>query len=226
MLHYKQDYTVWSSQVRSYPWYSRTCLRKLDSRPSSPPPRHHHQVPISAPQPRRPIQLPARAVVSFIHKGEHVPVQVPAQDPEDPPQERRVSQRATLPTNAASAHLTVLYPLHIQAVWGTSAADPSSGRGNDNTVLSPDAAYPQMSLRSAPAPSTTVPPDGGPLPLWNWPRADIMTLPPPSRKKAMTLPLVSEPVSTTIDPPRQSAWGRGRGGPVRSPPALASASQV
>jgi len=214
MLHYKQDYTVWSSQVRSYPWYSHTHLDKLGSRPSSPLPRHHHQAPIPAPQPRRPIQLPARAVLSFIHKVERM--HVPAQDPEDPPPQHRVSQRAIQPTNAASARLTVLYPLHIQAVWGTSAADPSSGGGGDSAALSPGTAHSQMPLRSAPVPSATLPPDGGPPPLWNWPRADIMTLPPPTRRKP----------TSTVDPPRQTAQGRGHGSSARSPPASTPASAV
>jgi len=212
MLHHKQDYTVWSSQVRSYPWYSQSHLHKLGSRPSSPTPRHRHQLPISAPQPRRPIQLPARAVLSFIHKVEHM--HVPAQDPGDPPPERRVSQRAIPHTNATSARLTVLYPLHIQAVWGPSAVDPSSGGGG--AALSPDPALSQMPLRSAPVPSATLPPDGGPPPLWNWPRADIMTLPPPPRKKAIAVPSAS-----TVDPPRRTAQGRGR---ARSPPASTPAS--
>jgi hypothetical protein len=214
MLHYKQDCTVWSSQVRSYPWYSQQVHKhKLGSRPSSPQPRQHHQAPISAPQPRRPIQLPSRAVLSFIHKAEHV--HLPAQDTTDPPADRRVSQRATQYINPTSPRLTVLYPLHIQAVWGTSAADPSSGGGS---ALSPRTAHSQMPLRSAPVPSATLPPDGGPPPLWGWPRADIMTLPPPPRKKAIAVPSAS-----TVDPPRQMAQGRGR---ARRPPALTLASPV
>lgn len=221
ILHYKHDCTVWNSQVRSYPWYSHSHLDKLGSRPSSPPPRHH-QAPISAPQPRRPIQLPARAVLSFIHKVEQM--HVPAQDPGDPPPERRMSQRAIQHTNLASPRLTVLYPLHIQAVWGTSAADPSSG-GGGGAPLSPDAAHSQMPLRSAPARSVTLPTDGGPPPLWNWPRADIMTLPPPPRKKAIPVRSASESAST-VDPPRQTARGRERGGPARNPPASMSASPV
>ncbi|KAI9430510.1 hypothetical protein H4582DRAFT_2016233, partial [Lactarius indigo] len=87
VLHYKQDYTVWSSHVRSYPWYSHSLAHKLGNRPSSQPPRHQHQAPISAPQPRRPIQLPARAVLSFVHKVEQM--HVPDQDPGDPAPDRR-----------------------------------------------------------------------------------------------------------------------------------------
>jgi hypothetical protein len=219
MLHYKKDPTVWSSQVRSYPWNPHSHLHKLGSRSSLPPPRHHPQAPISAPQPRRPIQLPARAVLSFVHKVEQM--HVPAQDPGDPPPERRVSQRAIQHTNAASPRLTVLYPLHIQAVWGTSPADPSSGRGGDNAALSPGTARSQTALRSAPVPSATLPPDGGPPPLWDWPRADIMTLPPPPRKKAVAVRSATEP-APIVGPPRQAARGRRRGGSVRSPPASTS----
>lgn len=220
MLHYRQDHTVWSSQVRTYPWYSHSRNHKLGSRPSSPPPRHHHQAPISAPQPRRPIQLPARAVLSYIQKVEQM--HVLAQDPGDPPPERRVSRPAMQQTTAPP-RLTVLYPLHIQAVWGTSAASPTSG-GVDSAVLPPISANSQMPLRSAPLPSATLPPDGGPPPLWNWPRADIMTLPPPARKKAIAVPSASAPASA-IDPPRPTAQGRGRGS-ARSPPASTPASPV
>ncbi|KAI9452787.1 hypothetical protein BJY52DRAFT_1291815 [Lactarius psammicola] len=223
MLHYKQDHTVWSSQVRSYPWYSHTLCHKLGNSPSSPPPRHNHQAPISAPQPRRPIQLPARAVLSFLHKVEHM--HVPAtQDPGDPSPERRVSQPAMQHTTAPSARFTVLYPLHIQAVWGSSAASPPSGGGGDSAALPPGSASSQMPLRSAPPPSATLPPDGGPPPLWNWPRADIMTLPPPARKKAIAVPPAPEPASA-IDPPRQSAQGRVHGS-VRSPPATTQTPPV
>lgn len=205
LLHYKQDYTVWNSQVRSYPWYDHFHLHKLGSRPSSPPSRPHHQLPISAPQPRRPIQLPAQAVLSYLHKVEHM--HVPAQDPGNPSPERRASQLAMEQTTAASARLAVLYPLHIQAVWGASAAAPSSRGGGNSATLTPGSAHSQMPLRSAPAPS---PPDGDPPPLWDWPRADIMTLPPPARKKAIAVPSAFEPASA-IDPSRQMAQNRGRG---------------
>ncbi|KAI9443649.1 hypothetical protein H4582DRAFT_1926513 [Lactarius indigo] len=224
VLHYKQDYTVWSSHVRSYPWYSHSLAHKLGNRPSSQPPRHQHQAPISAPQPRRPIQLPARAVLSFVHKVEQM--HVPDQDPGDPAPDRRVSQPAMQQTTAPPARLTVLYPLHIQAVWGASATSPTSGGGGNSAALPPVSANSQMPLRSAPLPSAPLPPDGGPPPLWNWPRPDIMTLPPPARKKAIALPSAPEPTSP-IDPPRPAAQRRGRGsarGP--RPPASTPASPV
>ena len=220
MLHYKQDCTVWSSQVRSYPWYSDT-LCKLGSRPSSPHPRRH-QPPISAPQPRRPIRLPARAVLSYLHKVEQM--HVPAQNPGDQPPVRRASQQAIQQATAPSARLTVLYPLHIQAVWGTSADGPSSGGIGNSAVISPTSARAQIPHRSAPAPSATLPPDGGPPPLWDWPRPDIMTLPRPARKKAIVVPSASQP-APAVDPPRRTSRGRGRSS-ARSPPALTPASPV
>jgi hypothetical protein len=223
MLHYRQDCTVWSSQVRSYPWYAN--CHKLESRPSTPLPRHPRQPPISAPQPRRPIRLPTRSMLSYLHKAEIM--HVPALDPEDPPPVRRASQRATMGQAAASsAQLTVLYPLHVQAVWGTSAAGPSSGGGGgDNPAFSPTSARPH---RTAPAPSTaTLPPNGSPPPLWNWPRADIMTQPPPVRKKAVAVPSAPRPPpARPIDPPPpQRSRGRGYSA-ARSRPVLTPASPV
>jgi len=220
MLHYRQDCKVWSSQVRSYPWYAN--CHKLESRPNTPTPRHPHQPPISAPQPRRPIRLPTRSMISYLHKAEIM--HVPAQDPADPPPAPRVSQRAMGHTTAPSAQLTVLYPLHVQAVWGTSAADPSSGGGGgDNAALSPTSARPHRTAPAPPAPA--LPPNGGPLPLWNWPRADIMTLPPPPRKKAVAVPSAARPPARAIDPPPQRSRGRGRSA-ARSPPVLTPASPV
>ena len=226
MLHYRQDCTVWSSQVRSYPWYAN--CHKLESRPSSPLPRHPRQPPISAPQPRRPIRLPTRSMLSYLHKAEIM--HVPAQDPEDPPPVRRASQRATMGQAAdPSAQLAVLYPLHIQAEWGTSAAGPSSGGdgGYNAASFSPTSARPH---RTAPAPSTaTLPPNGGPPPLWNWPRADIMSQPPPARKKAVAVPSAARPPpppARTTDPrPPPRTRGRGRSA-ARSPPILTPASPV
>jgi len=227
MLHYKQDCTVWSSQVRSYPWYSDTSLCRLASRPSSPPPRHQHQAPLSAPQPRRPIQLPTRSVLSYLHKVEQQ-MHVHTQDPGDSPPVRRASQQAMQQATSPNARLTVLYPLHIQAVWHPSAGGPSSGNGGDNTALSPTSAHSQMPLRSAHPPSATLPPDGGPLPLWNWPRRDIMTLPPPARKKAIAVPSASQP-APAIDPPPQTSRSRSRSrgrNSARSPPPSTSATAV
>jgi hypothetical protein len=230
MLHYRQDCKVWRSQIRSYPWYSQTCLCRLGSRPSTPPPppRPHHPAPISAPQPRRPIQLPARAVLSYLHKVEktHVPA---AQDPGDLPPVRRASQQAMQQATAPS-RLTVLYPLHIQAVWGATSGGPSSraAAGGDNAVVvSPTSARSQIPHphRSAPSTSAAVlPPDGGPLPLWNWPRADIMTLPPPpSRRKGKGKAVVRP--APAVDPPRRSPRGRRRSS-ARSQPTSVPTSPV
>src|SRR6266404_999756 len=210
MLHFKQDFTVWSAQVRSYPWYSNCPCSKLGSRPSSPPPRHHHrhqqQVPVllPAPQPRRPIQFPARALLSFVPpKAEQMPVL--ARDPENPPSERRMSQQVMQQTSTSSARVTVLYPLHIQAVWGPPATTPATAGGLDSAPLSSGTAHSQVPLRSPPATATTLPPDGGPPPLWNWPRPDIMSLPPPPRKKAVAVPSASAPASTQPPSGRRSS---------------------
>lgn len=233
MLHYRQDCTVWSSQVRSYPWYSETHLCKLGSRPNTPPPRRQHPAPISAPQPRRPIQLPARAVLSYLHKVENM--RVPAQqDPGDPPPVRRASQQAMQQATAPSTRLTLLYPLHIQAVWGTTGGGPSSraGAGGDNAgavVVSPTPGRSQIPHRSAPAQSATLPPDGGPPPLWGWPRADIMSLPPPpSRRKGKGKAVASgssRRAQPAVDSARRSPRGRGRSS-ARSPPTSVPTSPV
>ncbi|KAI0247470.1 hypothetical protein BJV78DRAFT_915230 [Lactifluus subvellereus] len=70
VLHQKQDDSVWSAQVRSYPWYQHFYCHKLGSSPEIPP--RDHQVPIVAPQPRRPIRLHTRSMLSShsVERGE------------------------------------------------------------------------------------------------------------------------------------------------------------
>lgn len=224
MLHYRQDCTVWRSQVRSYPWYSELHLCKLASRPNTPPPRPQNPAPISAPQPRRPIQLPARAVLSYLHKVENMHAPPAQKDPGDLPPVRRASQQAMQQATSPSTRLTLLYPLHIQAVWGATGDGPSARANARRDSAAVVASTSQIPHRSAPAPpATTLPPDGGPPPLWNWPRADIMTLPPPpSRKKGKgkaVTPASTSRTAPTADapPPRRSprSWRRSS---ARSPP--------
>ncbi|KAI0299652.1 hypothetical protein B0F90DRAFT_1727493 [Multifurca ochricompacta] len=187
ILHHKRDSSVWGAQVRSYPWYLHLYRHRLASGASLPDPLHRHQVHLPAPQPRRPIQLPTQAVPSSMHAIEHTLGQ---QRPGSPTTESRMLE-------ARPTTLTSLYPLHIQAAWEAAEdSGPSSGSEGSANLHSPT--FPQQHLRRSIA--------DGPLPLWNWPRADIMSLPSrptAARKKSPT----AAPSSPVVEHPREPELG-------------------
>jgi hypothetical protein len=81
--------------------------------------------------------------------------------------ERSTRQSATQQAKPASMLFTTLYPLHVQAALGPTVEPPPLS-------IPPRAPHSQH-FRSSLADS------GGPPPLLNWPRPDIMSHPPPKR---------------------------------------------
>ena len=165
--------------MRSYPWYLHFYCHKLGSSPELAPRRD--PAPISAPQPRRPIRLLRLSVLSSLYRAERTPDQA-----------SEVTERVAPPTTIPQPRLvsivpTTLYPSHVlSALEPIQEPEPSHGGA---LSFSPGFAHPQQQD----------PVDcGGPPPLSNWPRADIMSNPPPnrmaSRKKvpASTLPSITE----------------------------------
>lgn len=179
IYHQKRDDTVWSAQVGSYPWYLHLYCHKLGSSPELAPRRDH--APMSAPQPRRPIRLLRLSVLSSLYRAERTPDQAP-----------EVTEHVAPPTTVPQLRLVstvpiTLYPSHVMsALEPTQEPEPSHGGA---LSFSPGFAHPQQRH----------PVDvGGPPPLSDWPRADIMSNPPPkrmaARKKvpASALPSITE----------------------------------
>jgi len=196
VLHQKQDDSVWSAQVRSYPWYHHFYCHKLGSSPEISPP--DRQVPIAAPQPRRPIRIPTRSMLSSRS----------VERTHDQPS--RITQPHVLPPAMQEARQvpTALYPLHIQAVWEPTIG-PSPRRV---TSFSPGSAHSPQHLQRSP-------PDGGsPPPLWDWPRADIMSQPLPRRTAARKVPASSLP--SAVGTPRGKEGDFPRSLPSTSTQAL------
>jgi len=181
VLHQKRDNSVWSAQVQSYPWYSHFYCHQLGS--SSEIPAPHHDVPIPAPQPRRPILLLRRPVfspLSWIGR---------TSDRESRITERSPRQSVTQQAKPVSMPLTTLYPLQVQAALGP-IVEPSP------PSIPPRASHYQH-FRGSLADS------GGPPPLLNWPRPDIMSHPPPKRIVARK----KVPTSSASGAPRETREG-------------------
>ena len=190
ILHQKRDDVVWSAQVQSYPWYSDFYCHRLGSSPEIPAP--HHDAPIPAPQPRRPILLLRRSVFSSLSRIGRTP------DRGSRITEHSPRQSVTQQAKPVSMLLTTLYPLHIQAALGPTAepAPPPT----------PPRATHSHHIRSSLVDS------GGPPPLLNWPRPDIMSHPPPTRM------LVRKKVPTSELPSASGALHETREGLAPSLP--------
>lgn len=158
VVHQKRDDTVWSSQVRSYPWYFNFYCHQLGSSPEIPVLRH--DAPIQAPQPRRPILLLRRSMLSSLSRVGRRP------ERESGITERYTGQSVTQQARPGSMFLTTLYPLHVQAAVGPIVEPPP---------LFPPRVTHSQHFRNSLTDS------GGPPPLLNWPRPDIMSHPLPSR---------------------------------------------
>jgi hypothetical protein len=175
VLHQKRDNTVWGAQVRSYPWYLHLYSHKLGSSPEMPQP--HDSAPISAPQPRRPIRLLRMSAISSLYRAER------AHSRSD-----RASERvAQLPTTMQQAKpvstvRTSLYPLHVLSVLEPTH-EPEPESESEPAPGWTQSLYHRFSLPQQ-HPHSSVADSGGPPPLLNWPRADIMSNPPPRRKVA------------------------------------------
>jgi hypothetical protein len=170
--------------VGSYPWYLHFYCHKLGSSPELPP--RLDLAPISAPQPRRPIRLLRLSVLSSLYRAQRTPEATEEFAP--PP--------TMPPPGLASTVPTTLYPLHIMSVLEpTQKPEPLHGRVPSFT---PGFAHPQQQHPVD---------DGGPPPLSNWPRADIMSNPPPRRMATRTKVLSSTLPSMTEGP---LATGAGR----------------
>ena len=163
----------------SYPWYLHLYCHKLGSSPELAPRRD--PAPISAPQPRRPIRLLRLSVLSSLYRADRTPDRA-----------AEATEHIAPPTMVSRPKLvstvpTTLYPSHIMsALEPTQEPEPSYGGA---LSFSPGFAHPRQQ-HAVDA--------GGPPPLSNWPRADIMLNPPPkrtaARKKApaSTLPSITE----------------------------------
>lgn len=164
ILHQTRDDTVWSSQVRSFPWYLNIYCHKLGSSPELSP--REHRAPIPAPQPRRPIRLLRPSVLSSLYRAERTPDResgiIERSAPQmTVPQERPVSMVAVP---------TTLYPLHVQTVLAPTKSSPGWA-----VSFSPHSSHFQQT------PGSSLADGSGPPPLLNWPRADIMSHPTPKR---------------------------------------------
>jgi len=178
VAHQKRDDTVWSSQVRSYPWYFNIFCHQLGSSPEIPVLRH--DVPIQAPQPRRPILLLRRYMLSSQSRiGRR-------RERESGITERYTRQSVTQQARPVSLLLTTLYPLHVQASMGPFVEPPPLS-------IPPRATHSQH-FRSSLADS------GGPPPLLNWPRPDIMSHPLPRRTVVPKKVPASEHPSASVAP--------------------------
>jgi hypothetical protein len=173
ILHQKQDNTIWSAQVRTYPWYRHFYCHKLASSPEIP--RPPEQVPVAAPRPWRPIRLPTRSMLSSLYQVERThDRQSGITEPRGPP-----------PTmQEAKPSPTALYPLFIRAAVLEPTIRPSPGVESSQHPL-PDV--------------------GAPPPLWDWPRADVMSLPPPRRTATRKAPASSLP--SAIEPSHEREDG-------------------
>ena len=158
VVHQKRDDAVWSSQVRSYPWYFNFYCHQLGSSPEIPMLRH--DAPIEAPQPRRPILLLRRSMLSSLSRIGRRP------ERESGTSERYTRQSVTQQARPPNL-FTTLYPLHVQATLGPSVEPPP--------LFLPSRAAHSQHFRNSLADR------GGPPPLLNWPRPDIMSHPLPSR---------------------------------------------
>jgi hypothetical protein len=158
VVHQKRDHTVWSSQVRSYPWYFNFYCHQLGSSPEIPVLRH--DAPIEAPQPRRPILLLRRSILSSLSRIGRRP------ERESGITERYTRQSVTQQARPVPTLITTLYPLHVQGALGPTVEPPP---------LFPPRATHSQHFRNSLADS------GGPPPLLNWPRPDIMSHPLPSQ---------------------------------------------
>jgi len=165
VVHQKRDDAVWTSQVRSYPWYFNIYCQQLGSSPEIPV--LPHDAPIQAPQPRRPILLLRRSMLSSHSRIGRRPEQ------ESGTAERYTRQSVTQQARPVSMLPTSFYPSHVQAALGPTIEPPP-------LFSPPRATHPQHSRNS-------LADSGGPLPLLNWPRPDIMSHPLPrqtvNRKK-------------------------------------------
>jgi hypothetical protein len=200
LLHQNRDSTVWSAQVRSYPWYLHCYSHKLGSSPELP--RSYDPAPIPAPQPWRPIRLLRLSVISSLNR-----VRTPSRS-------GRVSEHvAPQPTmmqqaGPMSMRRTSLYPLHVLPfLEPTHDSEPKPKPEPEPTptgthFLYPRFVYPQQHPRDSVAVGDSPPP------LLNWPRADIMSNPPPrgkvARKKVPASTLQPIPA-----PPRETEGGEG-----------------
>ena len=157
VVHQKRDDNVWNSQVRSYPWYFNFYCHQLGSSPEIPVLRH--DAPIEAPQPRRPILLLRRPMLSSLSRIGRRP------ERESGITERYTRQSVTQQARPVSTLLTTFYPLHVQAALGPTVEPPP-------LFFPPRATHSQHSRNS-------LADSGGPPPLLNWPRPDIMSHPLP-----------------------------------------------
>ncbi|KAN0118674.1 hypothetical protein V8E52_005097 [Russula decolorans] len=171
VVHQKRDDTVWSSQVRSYPWYFNFYCHPLGSSPEIPVLRH--DAPIEAPQPRRPILLLRRSMLSSLSRIGRRP------ERESGTTERYTRQSVTQQARPVSTLLTTLYPSHVQAALGPTIEPPP--------LFFPPRATHSQHFRNSRADS------GGPPPLLNWPRPDIMSHPLPSRTAVRKVPASEHP---------------------------------
>ena len=178
ILHQKGDDSVWSAQVRSYPWYLRLYCHQLGSSPEVA--ASHHDAPISAPQPQRPILLLRRSVFSSLSRIGR------SSDRESGITERSTRQSTTQQTMPASMPFTTFYPSHVQAALG-------------HTVEHPPLSIPPRATHSQHLRSSLVD-GGGPPPLLNWPRPDIMSHPPPKRTGVRKVVPASELPSASSAP--------------------------
>jgi hypothetical protein len=174
VAHQKRDNTVWSSQVRSYPWYFNFYCHQLGSSPEIPV--LGHNAPIQAPQPRRPILLLRRSMLSSLSR-------IGRSRPE---RESGITERYTQQARPASMLLTSFYPLHVQAALGPTVEPPP--------LFFPPRATHSQHFRNSLADS------GGPPPLLNWPRPDIMSHPLPSRTVVRKKVPASEHPSASMAP--------------------------
>ncbi len=178
VVHQKRDDTFWSSQVRSYPWYFNFYCYQLGSSPEKPVPPH--DAPIQAPQPRRPILLLRRSMLSSQSRIGR------SSERESGITEHYTRQSVTQQARPVSMLLTTLYPLHVQAALGP-------------TIESPPLAFPPRATHSQHFRNALVD-GGGPPPLLNWPRPDIMSHPLPRRTVVRKKALASERPSASVAP--------------------------
>ena len=183
LLHQKRDDSVWSAQVQSYPWYFNLYCHRLGSSPEIPVP--HHDAPI-APQPRRPILFLRQSVISSLSRIGRT------SDRESRITERSTRQSATQQAKPGPVLLTSLYPMHVQAALGPTVEPPPS-------TIPPRAIHSQQSRGS-------LADSGGPPPLLNWPRPDIMSHPPPRRTVARTTAPTSQ-LPSASGAPRETRGG-------------------
>lgn len=179
VVHQKRDDTVWNAQVRSYPWYFNYCHR-LGSSPEIPAP--YHDRPIQAPQPQRPILLLRRSMLSSLSRLGRRPERESSITEHSTRQSVTVTQQARPP----SMLFTTLYPLHVQAALGPTVEPPLP-------ALPPRATHYQHFRNS-------LTDSGGPPPLMNWPRPDIMSQPLPKRAVSRKKVPASERPSASAAP--------------------------